>query len=98
MDKCKPNRNYVAIKKNYELFSKNFAASIRTELMVSFHLVWLWNKVKGFDLFNVIRLKGEVDFLTGKFLEVFYFPCALVIIAKVLKRGFWEVLFLSMCF
>ena len=37
MDKCKPNRNYVAIKKNYELFSKNFAASIRTELMVSFH-------------------------------------------------------------
>ena len=31
--------------------------------MVSFQKVWPWNKVKGFDVFSVIRLKGEVDFL-----------------------------------
>ena len=41
-----------------------------------------------FDVFNIIILKGEVDFLIGKFEEAFYFPSALVIVANSLKKTF----------
>ena len=44
---------------------------------------------KGFDVFIVIRLKGEVDFLIGKYMGVFHFPRALVIVAKSFEKGFW---------
>ena len=44
--------------------------------------------VKGFDVFSVIRLKGKVDFLTRKFLGVFLFHRALVIVAKCFEKGF----------
>ena len=56
--------------------------------MVSFHKVWPWNKLKILDVFSAIRLKGEVDFLIGKFEEVYYFPSALVIVAKSFEKAF----------
>ena len=56
--------------------------------MVSFQKVWPWNKVKGFDVFSVIRLKSEVDFFSGKCLEVFYFCNVLIIVAKRFEEGF----------
>ena len=38
-------------------------------------------------IFSVIRSKGEVDFLIGIFLKV-YFPIALVIVAKICEKLF----------
>ena len=43
MDKFIPNGNYVA--------TINFAPKLMTENMVSFHLVWPWNKLNGFDVY-----------------------------------------------
>ena len=56
------------------------------------------NKVKGFDVFSVIRQKYEVDFLIGKLLEVFYFPSVLVFLANSFEKRFLGSFFLSMCF
>ena len=42
-------------------------------------------------LFNVIRLKGDVYYLIGKFEEVFYFPSALVIVAKSFEKAFLRI-------
>ena len=56
--------------------------------MVSFQKLWPWNKVEGFDVFSVIRLKSEVDFFSGKCLEVFYFCNVLIIVAKHFEEGF----------
>ena len=43
-----------------------------------------------FDVFIIIRLKGEVDFLIGKFEEIFYFLNALVIVANSFKKYIFE--------
>ena len=44
--------------------------------MVFFH------EVKGLFVFSAIRLKGEINFFIGKFLEVLYFPCHFVVKAE----------------
>ena len=41
-----------------------------------------------FDVFSAIRLNCEVDFLTGKFLEICHFPSVLVVVAKAFEKGF----------
>ena len=45
MDKFIQNAKYVAI---WKAISKDFAPNIRTEIIVSFHKVWPWNKLKGY--------------------------------------------------
>ena len=42
---------------------------------------------KWFAVFSVIRLKGKVGFRIRKFLGVFYFPRALVIVEKSFEKG-----------
>ena len=93
MVKFIPHENYVAIKTPCKSISKDFASNIRTEITVSFHKVWPLNKLKGFNVFSVIRLKDEVDFLIVKFLEVFYILSALVIVAKSFEKGLLRNLF-----
>lgn len=56
--------------------------------MASFHKVLPWNKFISFDAFSVITLKGETDFPTGNFEEVFCFPSALVIVAEDFEKEF----------
>ena len=41
-----------------------------------------------FDVFSVIRLNGEVDLVIEKFLEIYHFPRALVIVAKRFEKRF----------
>ena len=40
MDKFRPDGNYVVIRTLCKQISKDFALTIRTEIMVSFHKVW----------------------------------------------------------
>ena len=47
-----------------------------------------YGKLKGFDAFSVIGLKGQAYFLIRKFLKVFYFLSALVIVAKSFENRF----------
>ena len=42
------------------------------------------------DIFIIIRLKSEVDFLIGKFEVVFYFLSTLVLVANSLKKDIFE--------
>ena len=70
---------YLTIGTLCKPISKDFAPVIKTEIMVPFLKVWLWNKLKSFDVLSFIRF--QADFLIGKFEETFYFPSALVFIA-----------------
>ena len=44
--------------------------------------VWQRNEFEIFVVFSTIRLKGEVNFFIGEFLEVFYFPSDFLVIAE----------------
>ena len=41
--------------------------------MVFFKEVWPSNQFESFAVFSTVRLKGEVNFFIGEFLEIFYF-------------------------
>ena len=88
MDEFIPNENYASIKTLCKPISTDFAPNIKTEIMVFLHKVWPWNKLKGLGVLSVLRLKSKVDLIIGKFLEVFYFHSALVIVAKSFGKGF----------
>ena len=60
--------------------------------MVSLFKVWSWNKLKGLDAFNAIKLKCEVIFVTGEFMRDNYVPSAFAI-KKNLEEGFLKSFF-----
>ena len=41
-----------------------------------------------FNEFSIVKLKSEIDVFIRKFLNVFYFPSSLVIVAKSLDKRF----------
>lgn len=53
-----------------------------TGLTCWYSFVTFGHKIKIVDVFGVIRWKGEIDFLMGKFLEAFYFPSVLLFVAN----------------
>ena len=55
IDKFITNKNDVAIRTLCKPTSTDFTLNIGTEIMVSFHNVWLWNQLTGLDVFSVIR-------------------------------------------
>ena len=54
--------------------------------MVSFKEVWPRNEFERFVVFHTIRLKGEVNFFTIEFSEVFYFRSAFIVV--IVNRKF----------
>ena len=88
MNKFITNGNYIASRTFCKQISTDFAPDIRTEIMVSFFKICSWNIIKMFDVFSVIRLNGEVDLVIEKFLEIYHFPRALVIVAKRFEKRF----------
>ena len=67
-----------------DCYKKNNAFEFLSEMF------WLGclNAFERFDVFSAIRLKGNVAFLIGKFLGVFYFPRALIIVSISFGKGF----------
>lgn len=56
--------------------------------MVFLFKVWPWNKLKGLDAFNVIKLKCEVISFTGEFMGDNYVPSAFAV-----KKNSWRGIF-----
>ena len=54
--------------------------------------------LKVLGVFSVIRLEGEVNFFTGKFLQVLYFPSTAVVKIENLEEGFLRSIFSIFCF
>ena len=48
MDKFISNRNYAAIRTLCKPISRDFASNNKTEIMLPFHKVWPWIKLKDF--------------------------------------------------
>lgn len=90
MDKFKPNRKNTAIRTH----CKNFATILllKAAIMVSIFKVWPWNKLKGLDVFNVIKLKYEVIFFTREFMRDIMF-LALLLLKKSWREIFGKFLF-----
>ena len=82
----------TAIRTLYKLISNSFVPNTRTEVLVSFYIVWPWNKVKRL-LFSIIRLDGEVNFFIGKFSQAVFFPCSAVVKTENLEGGFLRSFF-----
>ena len=66
------NNTYLSVRVFLKPFIKFFSPDIRTENMVSFKEVWLWNEFERFVVFSTVRLKGEVNFFIREFLEVLH--------------------------
>ena len=83
MNKFIWDRQYIFIRAFLKPISKSFTPDIRTESMVSFKDVWLWNEFEKFVVFSsTIRPKGEVNFFIVELLEVFYFLSDFIVAAE----------------
>ena len=60
--------------------------------MVFLFKVWPWNKLKGLDAFNVVKLKCEVISFNGEFMGDNYVPSAFAV-KKNLEEGFLKSFF-----
>ena len=75
---------YAVIRTPCKLISKDFSPVFRTEIMVSFHKFWLWNKLKSFDVFSFIRFEGLIRFSPWKVWRNPLFSCCLGFCSKLI--------------
>ena len=65
-----------------KLIVRSFTPDFRTEIMVSFEVVWSRKEFQRFATVSTIRLKGEVIFFVTEFLEVFYIPSTFIVVME----------------
>lgn len=53
---------------------KDFVPNSSSEIMVTFYKFCLRNKLKKLNVFSVTGLESGLNFIIGKFLEIFCFP------------------------
>ena len=88
------DRKHASVNVFVKPVSRTYTPNFRTLKMVFFKELCPWNEFESFVVFITNRLKDEITFFIGEFLEVFYFPG---IFTSVIKH-FWEGSILSKCF
>ena len=80
-----PNGKQTAIRLLCKPISTDGVANIKADVILSFYTILPLNKIEMFNEFSMIKLKGEIDVLIRKFLNVFYFPNPWLLQQKVLR-------------